>query len=136
MSQEREFERIKLSEDFPDNSDHWLAMDRVQDGKKVHCIIDKNKLAVGRVVRLAGKFYFYYSTDEIFDEDGGCITYEYFYRIEWLKPITKPESITQGLIEEMAKAYEKEYFIYIGSHFIKPAFIAGCKAIIELNKKA
>lgn len=48
-----------------------------------------------------------------------------------IKPI-KPESITNSSIEQMAEEYDKNSS-YLSN---KKSFIAGCKAIIELNKKA
>lgn len=53
--------------------------------------------------------------------------------IEWLKPITKPESITNSSIEQMA--LDKYCSPHGNPNPETYAFIAGCKAIIELNKK-
>lgn len=64
------------------------------------------------------------------------------YNIEWLKPI-KPESITNSSIEQMAEELypldnpkKNMFHDNSGQYSRRESFIAGCKAIIELNKKA
>lgn len=97
------FSYIPLEKQFPDKADHWLATDKMQEGKQVFCIIDNEVLGVGRVVRISGKMYFYYSTNEIVNTDGGCINYKDFNRVKWLPLTSQSDKTGEGKEVAMIK---------------------------------
>lgn len=107
LSERKElFEWVKLSENFPDPPEYWLASNTLQNGKYISLRIDGVKIAAGRLVKIEGKFCLCYSTNQIFDEEAGFLKYEDFYRVEWLKPVKAKEQ--QG---------NEELYIKVIQHF-------------------